>query len=266
MFIERLISGIILLAIMISAVVLGGNVLFGLVVLISLIGLYELYRVIDMHKSPLAFLGYAATVCFDFLLYFSKMDDIFLAVVGLMLLIMCFYVIFYPKYTSVHVTMTFFGFFYVSVMLSYLYQVRIAENGFYIIWLIFIGAWGSDTCAYCIGKLFGKHKLPSLLSPKKSIEGCIGGIIGAAIIGWIYATIFHDKITIVSNPQVAFAVIGGVASILSQIGDLAASAIKRNHEIKDYGTLIPGHGGILDRFDSIIFTAPMVYLLIQWLQ
>ena len=111
--------------------------------------------------------------------------------------------------------------------------------------------------------LIGKHKLPSELSPKKSIEGCIGGIVGAALIGFIYATIFKSHLTTIDNPQLSLAIIGAVSSILSQIGDLAASAIKRNHGIKDYGKLIPGHGGILDRFDSIIFTAPIVYLLLM---
>lgn len=248
---------------MIGAVVLGGNVLFALTVSISLVGLMELYRVIGIHKTPLAFLGYGATIGLDLLLYFGKGEYIISIIVVLLLLIMSCYVIFYPKYRSEQVSMAMFGFVYVSVMLSYLYQVRMVEHGEYMIWLAFIGAWGSDTCAYCVGMLIGKHKLPSELSPKKSIEGCVGGVIGAALIGFIYATIFKSHLTAMNNPQVAFAIIGAVSSVLSQIGDLAASAIKRNHNIKDYGKLIPGHGGILDRFDSIIFTAPIVYLLLQ---
>ena len=110
---------------------------------------------------------------------------------------------------------------------------------------------------------FGKRKIFPKLSPKKSLEGHIGGIVGAALIGLIYGNIFQGKITGVNNPKLAFAVIGAASSVISQIGDLAASAIKRNYEIKDYGKLIPGHGGILDRFDSIIFTAPVVYYLSQ---
>jgi len=146
-------------------------------------------------------------------------------------------------------------------MLSYIYQVRILEDGALLVWLIFIGAWGSDTCAYCVGILIGKHKIAPKLSPKKSVEGCIGGILGASLMGFIYATIFQNHITGIVNPQVVFAIIGAASSVISQIGDMAASAIKRNHDIKDYGDLIPGHGGILDRFDSIIFTAPVVYYL-----
>jgi phosphatidate cytidylyltransferase len=146
-------------------------------------------------------------------------------------------------------------------MLSYIYQVRILDDGAWIVWLIFIGAWGSDTCAYAVGVLFGKHKFAPKLSPKKSLEGCIGGIVGAALIGFLYATAIGSYITQLQNPQLIFAIIGAASSVISQIGDLAASAIKRNHNIKDYGNLIPGHGGILDRFDSIIFTAPIVFYL-----
>ncbi len=263
MFITRLISGIILLAIMISTVIIGGDVLFALVVLISLIGLMELYRVINIHKTILALGGYLATIALDFSIRFQHTDYMFYTIVVLLLLVMAIYVILYPKYKSDQIAMTIFGFVYVSVMLSYLYQLRILESGVYLIWLAFIGAWGSDTCAYCVGMLVGKHKLPSELSPKKSIEGCIGGVVGAALIGFIYATIFKSHLTTIDHPQLSLAIIGAVSSILSQIGDLAASAIKRNHGIKDYGRLIPGHGGILDRFDSIIFTAPIVYLLLM---
>jgi phosphatidate cytidylyltransferase len=109
--------------------------------------------------------------------------------------------------------------------------------------------------------LFGKHKIAPKLSPKKSLEGCIGGVIGAALLGYLYALILGNKITGISNPRILFAIIGASASVISQLGDMAASAIKRNYDIKDYGRLIPGHGGILDRFDSIIFTAPIVYYL-----
>ncbi len=263
MFITRLISGIILLAIMISTVIVGGDILFALVVLISLIGLMELYRVVNIHKTVLALSGYLATIVLDFSIRFHHTDYMFYTIVVLLLLVMAIYVILYPKYKSEQISMTIFGFVYVPIMLSYLYQIRILENGVYLIWLAFIGAWGSDTCAYCVGMLIGKHKLPSELSPKKSIEGCIGGIVGAALIGFIYATIFKSHLTTIDNPQLSLAIIGAVSSILSQIGDLAASAIKRNHGIKDYGKLIPGHGGILDRFDSIIFTAPIVYLLLM---
>lgn len=262
MFFTRLISGIILLMITIGLVILGGNWLLITLGVISIIGQFELYRALKLEQSSLAIVGYLATISYEVLLYFNLTEYNFIFAMGILILLMACYVILYPNYRSEQVAMIYLGFFYVTVMLSFIYQVRMSETGIMAVWLIFIAAWGSDTCAYSVGKLIGKHKLPSKLSPNKSIEGCIGGVIGAALIGFLYATIFKTNIVGVKQPQVAFAIIGGVGSVIAQIGDLAASAIKRNHDLKDYGHLIPGHGGILDRFDSIIFTAPMVYFLI----
>ena len=100
------------------------------------------------------------------------------------------------------------------------------------------------------------------LSPKKSIEGAIGGIAGSALVGALYSYFIVDSVITEQNVTWAFILISAIGAMISQIGDLAASAIKRNHEIKDYGKLIPGHGGVMDRFDSVIFTAPMIYLLV----
>ena len=126
------------------------------------------------------------------------------------------------------------------------------SDGGVVVWLIFLSSWGCDTCAYCVGVLIGKHKMAPKLSPKKSVEGGIGGIVGAALLGALFALAVN---------RFGGAFVSPVGGAISQVGDLAASAIKRNHEIKDYGKLIPGHGGILDRFDSVIFTAPVIYYL-----
>lgn len=261
MFKTRLISGISLLAIAIVIIVLGGNFLYATLFVISLIGMYELYRIIKIHKALPGYLGYAAGISYYIMLYFGLQEYLLMLFIAFLMLLMFTYVFGFPKYTTEQIAVGFFGLFYVSIMLSYIYQVRTVSNGEILVWLIFIGAWGSDTCAYCVGMLLGKHKVAPKLSPKKSVEGCIGGVIGAALIGFIYATIFKGSLTELPNPGLEFAIIGAASSVISQIGDLAASAIKRNHNIKDYGTLIPGHGGILDRFDSIIFTAPIVYYL-----
>ena len=264
MFGKRLVSGVILLIITIGIVILSGPALITAVSLISLIGLFELYRILKFEYSPLAFVSYAISLLLDGCVAYGEKEWIMYVIVGGLLLQLVVYVLFYPKYSSEHVTMAFFGIIYVSCLLSYIYQVRTLDDGALIVWMIFIGAWGSDTCAYCVGNLYGKHKMPSnlsTLSPHKSLEGCVGGVAGAAIIGAIYAFCVREHLMGMDNPVVAFAIIGAFASLLSQFGDLTASAIKRNYNIKDYGTLIPGHGGILDRFDSIIFTAPLVYML-----
>jgi phosphatidate cytidylyltransferase len=261
MFWTRFRSSLIIIIITLLVVILGGDVLFATLFVVSLIGMMELLRVIGMNKALPGILVYCAGIIY-YLIIRQRMQQyqVMFFIIFLMAL-MFVYVFDFPKYKTDQIAIAFFALFYVSVMLSYIYQVRMMKDGAITVWMIFIGAWGSDTCAYCIGILLGKHKVAPKLSPKKSLEGCIGGVVGAALIGFLFATVFKGRIHGILNPQLAFAVIGAVSSIISQIGDLAASAIKRNHDIKDYGKLIPGHGGILDRFDSIIFTAPIVYYL-----
>ena len=170
-----------------------------------------------------------------------------MAIAALMVL-MSLYVFQFPKYKTEEVSTAFFGVFYVAVMLSYLYQVRAMEDGKYLVWLIFLSSWGCDTSAYCVGMLIGRHKLAPVLSPKKSIEGAVGGVAGAALLGFLFSTLFGAHMDEIANPQAACTIACAIAAVISQIGDLAASAIKRNHSIKDYGHLLPGHGGILDHF------------------
>ena len=184
---------------------------------------------------------------------------IILTIMGMMLV----YVLTFPKYHAQQVMSAGFSFLYCPVLLSYIYMTRNLTQGIFLVWLIFSASWGCDTCAYAVGKLLGKHKLAPVLSPKKSIEGAVGGVAGAALIGFLYAWGLQKAgVTAISDDAIwAFPLISGVGAVLSQLGDLAASGIKRDHNIKDYGRLIPGHGGIMDRFDSVIVTAPLIYYL-----
>lgn len=264
MFITRLLSGIVLLAIVISTGILGGPVFWALVTLISLIGVFEFHRMLGLQKSPLFHVNWLMCLGLDTLLFFGKTELADLMPVVTLLALMSIYVVRYPKYNAKEIFASFTGFIYAAVLLSFLYRIRMEDNGMLLLWLVYIGTWGSDTFAYCVGCLFGKHKAFPVLSPKKSVEGCIGGVVGTALITGIYAACLNHFVDGVEVSVVVFVVIGVLASVVSQIGDLAASALKRNYEIKDYGKLIPGHGGILDRFDSIMFTAPLVYLMVQF--
>lgn len=155
---------------------------------------------------------------------------------------------------------TFFGICYVIGFLVFLPLLYSMPSGKFLIWYILIAAWGTDTFAYAVGMRFGKHKLTKI-SPKKSVEGSIGGTIGAVVLALIYTAIVQRYVDLnLSYVFVAIATL--VLSILSQLGDLSASSIKREMDIKDYGNLIPGHGGMLDRIDSIIFVAPFAYFLL----
>jgi phosphatidate cytidylyltransferase len=132
-------------------------------------------------------------------------------------------------------------------------------DGKYLYLLVFIGAWVCDTFAYFTGRFFGKHKLIPEISPKKTIEGAIGGIVFTAVAFGIYFLILDKCFNYKLNP-IALIILGIVVAVISQIGDLIASAIKRQYEIKDYGFIFPGHGGVLDRFDSVMLVAPTVYV------
>ena len=265
MFKQRLISGVVLVALALVFIIHGGYLLLGVCGVISLIGLYELYRVFKIEKSLPGLFGYVATVIFYLNLAFHFIPDMMLFVMALLILCMCSFVFCYPKYRADQIIAAFFGVFYVAVMLSCIYQTRSLEGGRYLVWLIFLCSWGCDTCAYCVGMLFGKHKMTPKLSPKKSVEGAVGGVIGAALLTIIYGFLFKGSMGVDNQYILMMALICAAGALLSMVGDLAASAIKRNYEIKDYGKLIPGHGGILDRFDSVIFTAPVIFYLSLYL-
>lgn len=257
MFKTRLLSGILLVVIAFLTIFSGGYVLFFTLLCVSLIGMQELYRAMKVREdsfNTLEIAGYLSAVLFytAVLIDFERYGT--MAVIIALVLLMFVYVFSYPKYRAEQVMAAFFGVVYVAVMLSFIYLTRNLPDGKFIVWLIFICSWGCDTCAYCVGMLIGKHKMAPVLSPKKSVEGAVGGVAGAALLGVAYAAATGGQ-------MVEYAIICAVGALISMVGDLAASAIKRNQEIKDYGKLIPGHGGILDRFDSVIFTAPVIYFL-----
>lgn len=263
-FLTRLTSGIVLVALILVVCILGGWRLWLFTAYIGLVGLHEFYRVFEIRGwNPLRIVGIAGS-----LLYLGALSEYvklpvnasFFVLILTFMAIMGIYVFGYPKFDSTKIMASYFGIIYVPVMLGFIYQTRMLDKGFYLVWLIFLCSWGCDTCAYCTGMLLGKHKLAPVLSPKKSVEGAVGGVVGAALLGGIYAAVMSGVYT-VELPVLGCAGICAAGAVASQVGDLAASAIKRQHGIKDYGTLIPGHGGILDRFDSVIVTAPIIYIL-----
>lgn len=261
MFKTRLLSGIVLVIAALVLIVTGGNLLLVSTLLISYIGMFELYRIFHIEKELPGMVGYLAATVYYCNLKFGFLPDLMMFVLGLLILLMFVYVFTYPKYKTEQLLAAFFGVFYVAVMLSYVYQTRMLSMGAYIVWLIFLCSWGCDTCAYCVGVLIGKHKMSPKLSPKKSVEGAVGGVVGAALLTILYGMVFKNAMGVGNTEVYIMAAISAVGALVSMVGDLTASAIKRNYDIKDYGKLIPGHGGILDRFDSVIFTAPMIYFL-----
>lgn len=266
MFTKRLISGIILTVLAIIVLYLGGIFLHASMLAISLVGMYELYRVLKIEKNALGIVGYLTAIAYYLLLWFDGPQNAMIVMIAALMILMGIYVFTFPKCKTEEVCAAFFGIFYVAVMLSYLCQVRKMADGIYLVWLVVISSWGCDTCAYCAGVTMGKHKMAPTLSPKKTVEGAVGGAVGAMLLGCLFAFVFGRYLTELGNPYLACGGACLIAALISQVGDLAASAIKRNHNIKDYGNVIPGHGGILDRFDSTLFTAPAIYFALTFLK
>ncbi|MCR5267353.1 MAG: phosphatidate cytidylyltransferase [Lachnospiraceae bacterium] len=265
----RIISGGCLTIIAVASNYLGGPLLIGVLLVCSLIGLFELLRacgVLPAGKwvnAPAA-VGYISTIAYYLFLFLKESTGhLLFVIVSMIVLTMLVYVFAFPKYHATQIAYCVFGFLYVPVLLGFIYLVRGLENGTITVWLIYIVSWVCDTFAYLVGIAIGKHKLCPKLSPKKSIEGAIGGIAGSVLAGFLFSYFLLEKQ--MPGSTVRIMIVCAIGAIVSQTGDLAASAIKRNHNIKDYGRLIPGHGGILDRFDSVIFSAPMIYFLLVFI-
>jgi len=277
---KRIVSGAVVTVLAVAAILAGGTVLAAVLLVISCIAYRELCKATGVHDKKgmdvLETIGYAGILVFYFLLWQKDAEPAFISEekirffvsmlpIGALMLMMAAYVLTFPKYRSEQVMAAFFCLIYAPVMLSFIYLTERMPYGRYIVWMIFISSWVCDTCAYFTGVTFGKHRMAPVLSPKKSVEGAVGGVAGSCLAGALFAFFLVGRAIPDSDFVWPFALIGGMGAVISQIGDLAASAIKRNHEIKDYGTCIPGHGGIMDRFDSVIFTAPVIYFMAQLL-
>lgn len=254
--------GAVILSPLIIVLFIGGIYLKVLVAIVSLLGIYEFFNIMKTkHYKPLTSIAIALTLFYYILLIFNKSSlNVTFLILAFALFIMLSVPVINDKYNFIDVAITLLGFFYVSVFFSFIVLVSEKDFGKYIVWTIFISAWMCDTVAYYSGKFFGKNKLCPKVSPKKTIEGSIGGLIGSTL-GCMGFGIFINKIGI-HIPLFNFILIGFISGIFSQMGDLVASSIKRFIGVKDYSNLIPGHGGILDRFDSILFSSVVVYYYI----
>ncbi len=258
----RVLSAVVLVLISGALLYYGGLLWWVLLLFISIVGYHEYCRALGGSASesdhavtaPEA-LGHVCTLIYYSVLYFTPgRDHLLYAVLLTVLLFMITFVVLFPKYEFDNLARICFGFFYVPFMLSFLYSLRIREKGLKEILLVVIASWICDTFAYFTGMLLGRHKLSPELSPKKSIEGAVGGVVASALFGLLLAFVSNESL-------ILYPLITGAGAVISQFGDLFASGIKRNHGIKDFGDIIPGHGGILDRFDSMIITAPVIYVL-----
>lgn len=265
MDIKRLTSALIGFPLVVIILVFGNkyivDVTFAIVAIISLHEYFNAFKEKEVH--PVIWIGYLVSVLIAGI-HLVPTEYICL-IIGFLLptsiAILFLQVILSNMKTTINdIAVTFFGICYISVFLMFVPLLNGLENGKLLIWYIFTTAWGTDIFAYLIGKTIGKHKF-SKISPNKSIEGCIGGVIGSVVLSILCTVIFNNFFGM-NFSYVYIILISVVLSIIGQIGDFAASSIKRYVGIKDFGNLIPGHGGMLDRIDSVIFIAPFAFMLL----
>nr|MBQ5811475.1 phosphatidate cytidylyltransferase [Clostridia bacterium] len=244
-------------------------VLVAVVALLSAIGVFEMLRCLGLHKNyHLAIPSYAIAVIAPAL---TRLLNAFTEN-GLMLFAFFYLYALYVlacamfskgKILFADAAKAVVSTAYIVCGFSCVVATRDLPNGMFLLIMVFVVAFSTDIFAYFSGMLFGRHKLIPEVSPKKTIEGAIGGTLIAAA-AFVGCAILYAKLYEVGRPHVLSLFACGVAlSFVSQVGDLIASFIKRERDVKDYGHLFPGHGGVLDRFDSVIAVAPVLYLLLS---
>ena len=278
----RVITAIVGLAVLAVVLAFFNTVLFDLVLAgICLLGMHEVFGAMGFGKKQ--WYLFAADVPYTLLVMLSSSAAVRALLLPASFLVVLFYNI---CLIASHSTLDFgklAGYVYFSGVILFCFYSLIhlkrmlpfdtfQYDAIYFILLILCFAWGGDTFAYFAGRAFGKHKLAPIVSPNKTVEGAIGGICGSMLIG-VIATVIYGML---SGRYAAFTVevtvrhylvvvgMGAIASVLGILGDLFASAVKRQVGIKDYGTIFPGHGGILDRFDSVMFIAPFVSIVVRY--
>lgn len=253
--------GALMIAPFIVFVFLGGISLKLFVSILTLVGMYEFYKALrEKNFNPISLIGYLVVLLF----YLFDTDfKILMSILIIATLVALIIPVFNQKVTFIDVALTLLGVLYIGIFFSFIPLVESKVNGQFYVWLIFIGSWVTDSAAFYAGKFFGKNKLCPQVSPKKTIEGSIGGLIGATIGSGVFGLIVGNFTNAI--PVYHFIIIGALCGIISQLGDLVASSIKRYVGVKDYSNLIPGHGGILDRFDSILFSGLVVFYYLTFI-
>lgn len=272
----RVLSAVVGIALLVAVVLLPKEILGIAVFILSLLGIREFFNAVSAAGSrPVRMVGYISCVPLLFLSFseyvgrivdagFMKPSGMFSAGMFLAVIAVSSLMVFlYGKYRITDISITIFGILYIPFLFSFLSLVRNTPNGHFFIWLVFIGAWVTDTFAYFTGTTMGKRKLIPAVSPGKTVEGAAGGVIGCIAVMTAYGAVINRYIAPV--PMYHYAIMGLLSGVVSQVGDLTASAIKRQAGIKDYGSIMPGHGGVLDRVDSLLFIAPMVYFYLSFL-
>lgn len=262
---KRMITALIGFPVVACVLILGNKyVIDVLFALVAAFALYEYNNAMKLKTKPVLWIGYLACILIGFIhiLPVKYLVNIIGILIPTTILILFLHVIISNMKTNIiDIAVTLFGICYIVIFLLFIPVLMGRENGKLLVWYIIFAAWGTDAFAYFVGMKFGKHKF-SPVSPKKSIEGCVGGTLGCLVFIIPY-TIFLNNVYDMDINYLLISVIGIILSLIGQVGDFSASTIKRNVGIKDFSNLFPGHGGMLDRMDSVIFIAPFAYFLLM---
>ena len=252
--VTRGITGFFFVAIIVSAIVLGDNymkTLFGLVALMCLNEFYDIFS--KSNYSPNKYLGiFLGLVFYSFYIYDAPIE-IYVLLFVLTFPTLALFELFRNKSNPFqNIGITLVGILYIIIPFILINSEHLQKNGYWLVLSIFLLTWTSDTFAFLVGRKIGKHKLFERLSPKKSWEGFVGGFAFSILVGFLIAYFTDDNI-------LKYMIYAGIISIFGTLGDLVESMLKRSLKIKDTGTILPGHGGLLDRFDAVIFVIPIIY-------
>ncbi len=259
---QRLLVAVIGLPLGLAAIILGGYFLFAFGLILSLLGLHEYYTLTRPYKPNLlvGYLSGVGVVVCSFI--FSKFPELGLSgqegiLIGLALMMVMVFLWSLLGKIGAHlvgrIALTVFGVIWIAVGFAYILLVRSMTEGLSLAILLVVCTVVNDTFAYFVGRAFGRHRLAPRVSPKKTVEGSIGGLVGAMLAA-LLVSVYADWMS------KGYAVrLGLVVGVIGQCGDLFESAVKRDFQVKDSGTLLPGHGGILDRFDAFLFAGVATY-------
>ena len=267
MDLKRVSSAVLGLPMVIIVLLLGNKYVIDLALaIVAVIALHEYFNAFSKYK-PIKWIGYLSAISISLIHIIPEdmlLKTIALAIPVIVIVLFMQLVIKNMKISIIDIAITLFGICYIVLFILFIPLMAGEENGKIYIWYIFIISWGTDIFAYLVGKRFGKHKF-SKISPNKSIEGCVAGIVGAVVLALIYTFFVNKFASVHVISYVAITIVAIILSIVGQFGDFSASSIKRFVGIKDFSNLIPGHGGILDRIDSLIFIAPFAYILLMFI-
>jgi phosphatidate cytidylyltransferase len=273
----RSLTSAIILAVMVPVLIFSKYLIYPIALAIfAVAAVFELLRVIGVHKNyKISIPAYIMAAALPVLTHDIFLDqnpelqkNYMLFAVAMvftyMLYIMALAVFSDGELRFSKIAEVFLAVTYVVMSFTALCLLRYIRNGTWCFFLVFLSAWGTDVGAYCVGSLIGKHKLLPKVSPKKSVEGAVGGTVFAILLFMLYGFVV-SKFTELTPNYLLLGIEGAMLSVISQIGDLIASLIKREYGVKDYGRILPGHGGIMDRFDSILAVSLPLVMMCLWM-